>query len=63
MNIMPIIEIKLLEGRTVEQKRKIVEAICKVFLEETGTPSENITVTFSDLKEENIATKGKLKCD
>ncbi len=60
---MPLIQVTLLEGRTPEQKRKIVERITTTMVEEIGTKREAVTVTFVDVPPTNYATGGVLVLD
>ena len=45
-NVMPHVQITLLEGRTPEQKRKIVERITATLIEETSPSRQNVTLSF-----------------
>ena len=60
---MPLIQVTMLEGRTPEQKRKIVERITTAMVEETGTKREAVTVTIVDVPPSNYATGGVLVLD
>ena len=50
----------MLEGRTLEQKRKLVEEITRVSVEVLGGAPESVDVLLTDVKRENGATGGKL---
>ena len=60
---MPLIQVTLLEGRTPEQKRKIVERLTSTMVEELGTKREAVTVTFVDVPASNYASGGVLALD
>ncbi len=60
---MPYIAITMLEGRTPEQKRKIVERITATMVEELGTKREAVTVTFVEVPPANYASGGVLVLD
>ena len=60
---MPHIQITLLEGRTPEQKRKIVERITDTIVEETGTSHDAVTVAFVDVSPASFARGGVLMLD
>ena len=60
---MPHIQITLLEGRTPEQKRKIVERITDTIVEEIGTSRDAVTVTFVDVSPASFAQGGVLMLD
>ena len=57
---MPTYHIEMLEGRTVEQKKKLVEAITRVTVEVLGSVPESVDILITDVKRENWATGGKL---
>ncbi|GGH60922.1 tautomerase [Comamonas phosphati] len=57
---MPTYHIELFEGRTLEQKRKLVEEITRVTSEVLGSPPESVDIIITDVKRENWATGGKL---
>ena len=52
--------IELFEGRTLEQKRKLVEEVTRVTTEVLGCASESVDIILTDAKRENWATGGKL---
>ena len=60
---MPIVEIKLIEGRTVDQKREMAQAITQEICRIAQVPPERVIINFVDMKKENIANAGKLKSD
>lgn len=61
--IMPTIQITMLKGRTIEQKRKIVERISDVMAEEAKTPKEGVVVTIVEIDREDYARGGVLMAD
>lgn len=60
---MPTYHVELFEGRTVEQKRKLVEEITRVTSEVLGSAPESVDIIITDVKRENWATGGKLWLD
>jgi 4-oxalocrotonate tautomerase len=60
---MPLIIVKMLEGRSVEQKRRLVKAVTEVVSEYTGAPEEQVDVIIEDYTRENWAKAGTLFCD
>jgi len=52
---MPLVEITMLQGRTVEQKRKLAQRITDVMVEEAGARREAIVVTFVEVSKESYA--------
>ena len=45
---MPVIIVKMLEGRSVEQKRRLVKAITEVVVKYTGAPEDQVDVIIED---------------
>ncbi len=60
---MPHVQITLLEGRTLEQKRKVAEGITRVLVEEAGARREAVSVAFLDVPTTNYARAGVLVAD
>ena len=57
---MPTYHVEMLEGRTPEQKKKLVEAITRVSVEILGGQSDSVDVIITDIQRNNWATGGKL---
>ena len=57
---MPTYHIEMLEGRTVEQKKRLVEAITQASVEILGGTREAVDILITDIRGENWATAGKL---
>ena len=57
---MPTYHIEMMEGRTIEQKKKLVEEITRVSVEVLGGSPESVDILITDIKRENWATGGKL---
>lgn len=57
---MPTYPVEMMEGRTLEQKRKLVEAITRVSVEILGGTPDAVDILITDVKRENWATGGKL---
>lgn len=60
---MPRINVTMLEGRTLEQKRALVKGFVEVCKNVLDIPAERITVAFTEYSEENLAPGGILWCD
>ncbi len=60
---MPHVQITWVEGRTAEQKRKVVERITKALEEDGRAKRENIHVAFVDVPATNYAEAGALVAD
>lgn len=57
---MPTYHVEMLEGRTPEQKKKLVEEITRVSVEVLGGSPSAVDVLIVDVKPHNWATGGKL---
>ena len=57
---MPTDHIEMREGRTIEQKKKLVAEITRVSVEVLGGSPESVDILITDVKRENWATGGKL---
>ena len=60
---MPIIQVSLLEGRSVEAKRAYVKALTDCTVEIMKCPADAVTVILSEMTKENLAKAGKLRLD
>ena len=57
---MPTYHIEMMEGRTIEQKKKLVAEITRVSVEILGGSPESDDILITDVKRENWATGGTL---
>ena len=60
---MPHVEITLVKGRTLDQKRKVAARITDVLAEEAGAKREDTTVAFVEVDRESFAHGGVLVSD
>ncbi len=60
---MPMIHVTMLEGRTVDQKRKLAQRLTDVLVEEAGAKREAVEVAFVEVSRESYATGGVLMAD
>ena len=60
---MPLVIVKMLEGRSVEQKRLLVRDITDLVVKHTGTTEEQVDVIIEDYPRENWAKAGVLFSD
>lgn len=60
---MPYVTVKMLEGRTDEQKRNLVKKVTDAVAETTGAPVENVVVFIEDMPKNHYAVAGKLWSD
>jgi 4-oxalocrotonate tautomerase len=58
-----MVQITMLTGRTVDQKRKISKRITDALVEEAGAHREAIIVTFNEVSKESYASGGELMID
>ena len=60
---MPILQIEILKGRTVEQKRKMVKKVTEAITETLNCPEEAVSIIIREMEWENYAKAGILKAD
>jgi len=60
---MPLIQITMLKGRTIEQKRKVAQRITEVMVEEAKAAKEAVIVTLIEVTREDYANAGVLLAD
>jgi 4-oxalocrotonate tautomerase len=63
INLMPLVQITMLTGRTADQKRNLAKRITDAMVEEAGAHREAIVVTFHELSKESYASGGVLMAD
>jgi 4-oxalocrotonate tautomerase len=59
---MPVITVDMWEGRTIEQKKKLVEGLTEAFTN-IGTPAEAVHIILRDIAKHNWASNGKLAAE
>lgn len=47
---MPIITVQMLEGRTDEQKKALVEKVTDAVIETTGAEAEKVSIIIEEMK-------------
>jgi 4-oxalocrotonate tautomerase len=55
---MPVVIVEMWEGRTPEQKEKLIKGITKAF-EEIGTKAESLHIIMHDVPKINWGTRGQ----
>lgn len=60
---MPIVTVKMIEGRTDEQKRALVKEMTEVIERNTNAPKENITIIIEEMAKNHYAKAGVLAID
>lgn len=59
--VVPIIEINLAEGRSVEMKRKLYQEVTSAVVRALGVPTEQVRIIVRDIPVENFAVAGVTK--
>jgi len=57
---MPFVNIKIIEGRTKEQKRGMIKDVTDAIAKNIGCPPAAVQIEITDLKPENVGLGGKL---
>ena len=60
---MPTIRVELFEGRTVEQKRALAQALTDATVRTLSTSPDSVEVLFFDIARQDWATGGVLWSD
>lgn len=60
---MPVVQIHLIQGRSVEQKRMLVKKITEAVCESVNVPAESVHVMLTDMKREDYGDAGVLHLD
>lgn len=60
---MPMVQIEIFEGRTVEQKRMLVKKVTEAIVESINTAPENVKIVIREMSRENHAVAGILSID
>ena len=60
---MAHVQITLLEGRTIEQKRRVVKRITEALKEELNVKPEKLTIAFVEVPRHDYARNGVLIAD
>lgn len=60
---MPIITMEFLKGRTVEQKRNMVQKVTDAMVETINCTSESVQIIIHELEPTDISKNGKLYSD
>ncbi|MGL5295345.1 MAG: 2-hydroxymuconate tautomerase [Culicoidibacterales bacterium] len=60
---MPIVTIKLLAGRSDEQKRELVDSVTTAVSASANAPKERIHVIIEEMQPENYGVAGIRKSD
>jgi 4-oxalocrotonate tautomerase len=60
---MSIIRIDMIEGKTQDQKRRIVKEITEIMIRIAGTKPADVRIIIVDHPRENLAAAGQLLID
>lgn len=60
---MPIVQIDMLNGRTLEQKRELVKKVTEAIVETANCPADAVTIIIREMQQENLGKAGKLRSD
>lgn len=55
---MPFAQIYMIEGRSEEQKRAVIEKVTQALVEAVGAPAQNVRVWIHDVPKENWGIAG-----
>jgi len=57
---MPLVNIKMLEGRTLEQKKELVKKVTQAIVEATGATPEGVSIVIEEMPKHHFARAGVL---
>lgn len=60
---MPVVTVKMLEGRTDDQKRALVEKVTDAVVETTGAAPEKVSIIIEEMAKNHYAVAGKRMSD
>lgn len=60
---MPMINVQMFEGRTLEQRRKLAKELTEGTCRALGCTPDAVQIIIADVKKENWAEAGKLFSD
>jgi 4-oxalocrotonate tautomerase len=60
---MPLIEIHLLEGRSAEQKKKLLASVTQAVAESIGAPLQSVRVWIHEFSDEDYMVAGHMASD
>ncbi|WP_296337485.1 4-oxalocrotonate tautomerase [Reyranella sp.] len=60
---MPMINVQMFEGRTLEQRRKLAKELTEGTCRALGCTPDAVQIILTDIKKENWAEAGKLFSD
>ncbi|MDH5441192.1 MAG: tautomerase family protein [Candidatus Bathyarchaeota archaeon] len=60
---MPIVHIHMLEGKTVEQKRRMAKLVTEALVKSLGVKAEDVIIQVVDLPRHDVSVGGRLVFD
>ncbi len=60
---MPLVTIRMYEGRTNEQKKALVREVTDAVVRTTGTSEDHVWIIIDDVPKSNWGMKGKLSSE
>ena len=60
---MPFVQIDLLEGRSIEQKRALVKKVTEAICETANCPADAVSIILREMPKEHLSKGGKLRSD
>ena len=60
---MPLVTIKLFEGRTPDQLRGLVKDVTDAVSKNTGAPSDDVVIDIVEMRRDRFSKGGKLASD
>jgi 4-oxalocrotonate tautomerase len=60
---MPILEVKILEGRTLEQKQKMIAGLTDVLVNTIHTTPNDVRIHIVEMKKDAYAVAGQFLSD
>ncbi len=60
---MPIVQIEILEGRNLDQKRGMVKEVTEAICKNLDCPPEAVTIVIREMSKEHLAKAGELAID
>jgi len=60
---MPIIQVHMFEGRTIDQKRKLVAEVTEAVVKSIGVKPEDVRIIIEDMAKHDYSIGGTLVID
>ena len=60
---MPVVQIEMIKGRTLQQKRDMVQKVTDALVDTIQCKKEAVTIVIREVDKENIAKAGVLHSD